>query len=480
MSCLFSWVPRIEITWPSLPSLCPKNTVCHTPVEGFEEEFGLRPRTRKQSPSTGSDTSRCLHVSGSVVIVLALGLMALVLCREYLGSFLAWLAHLPGIQGPILFCLMFVAVSFPMVWGYIILNLGAGYLYGLFWGSVVTIVGANLGGIVAFMLMRKMAKDYVLKQLASYDNFRQIIRVIEGRQGFRIIMMTRLTPVPFGLQNALFSVAQISKRTFMGATLVGLMPTQILNAYMGTTLRSMEDVLAGKSDNTFVLFVQVAITVAVTWYVNQRMKSEVSKACEHDTMMRKERNMQLMERLPAHVHPAQSKKNLSLRPIMSVANIEALASGPIHTVHSVQSLALADMEHSNLPPTTEEEEGEEEHELLDQSFDTSMEAFGPLQHGKVSPPPEHHLPASTVIDMTAIDTQTSSHSPLLMPPSPPKATTSNGEFTRGHRRSRSAGPVLSSLVLKLGQGSMRGKRGPPKDPFGPDHSTSELSEQGEP
>jgi hypothetical protein len=30
--------------------------------------------------------------------------------------------------------------------------------------------------------------------------------VIEGKNGFRIIAMTRLTFVPFGLQNALFSV----------------------------------------------------------------------------------------------------------------------------------------------------------------------------------------------------------------------------------------------------------------------------------
>ena len=30
--------------------------------------------------------------------------------------------------------------------------------------------------------------------------------MIEGKNGFRIIVMTRLTFVPFGLQNALFSV----------------------------------------------------------------------------------------------------------------------------------------------------------------------------------------------------------------------------------------------------------------------------------
>ncbi len=116
------------------------------------------------------------------------------------------MAHLYGPYGAALFCVLFVVVSFPMMWGYIILNLGAGYIYGFVVGSAITSVGANLGALVSFLVCRLLWKDYVIRKLSSYENLRQIVRVIEGRQGFRIIMMTRLTPVPFGLQNALFSV----------------------------------------------------------------------------------------------------------------------------------------------------------------------------------------------------------------------------------------------------------------------------------
>lgn len=147
-----------------------------------------------------------MKVSGSILLLLAGCLGALVLCRAYLGSFLNWLAHLPGPHGAVLFCVLFIVVSFPMMWGYIILNLGAGYIYGFVGGSIVTTIGANVGALVSFVVCRRLWKDYVLQKLSSYENLRQIVRVIEGRQGFRIIMMTRLTPVPFGLQNALFSV----------------------------------------------------------------------------------------------------------------------------------------------------------------------------------------------------------------------------------------------------------------------------------
>ena len=49
---------------------------------------------------------------------------------------------------------------------------------------------------------------------------------------------------------------------------------------MGTTLRSVEDLLAGKHSNSMVLVCQVLIALGITWFVNQRMKREVSMVWE--------------------------------------------------------------------------------------------------------------------------------------------------------------------------------------------------------
>jgi len=95
---------------------------------------------------------------------------------------------------------MFVAVSFPVMWGYIVLNLTAGYLYGMWHGLVLTSVCSTFGALVAFVCCRRFFVEYISNTVMVYENFKQIVRVIEGRQGFRIIMMARLTPVPFGLQ----------------------------------------------------------------------------------------------------------------------------------------------------------------------------------------------------------------------------------------------------------------------------------------
>ena len=133
-------------------------------------------------------------------------LAIIALSKEYVGVIMLWFSNQHGWYGPLLFGLMFIIVSLPMTWGYLVLNIGAGYLYGFQLGSIVTSLSSTIGCVVSFRLCRLLWKDYVNRTLSSYDNLLQLVRVIEGRQGFRIIMMTRLTPIPFGVQNALLSV----------------------------------------------------------------------------------------------------------------------------------------------------------------------------------------------------------------------------------------------------------------------------------
>ena len=192
----FYCCPSFEFTL-RLPTSLP----CEPPDKTLEEEFGLRKSRSKQDAA-----SQCLQVSGTALLFVAVAIGAVVLCREYLGGFMSWMANLPGWQGPVLFAVLFIPISFPMMWGYIVLNLGAGYLYGLYVGVVITSLGAAVGSWVSFIICRVLWQDWVMTKLGAYENLKQIVKVIEGRQGFKIIMMTRLTPVPFGLQNALFSV----------------------------------------------------------------------------------------------------------------------------------------------------------------------------------------------------------------------------------------------------------------------------------
>lgn len=61
---------------------------------------------------------------------------------------------------------------------------------------------------------------------------------------------------------------------------LGLLPTQALNAYMGSTFRSLEDVMSQQSGGYIVLFAQVLISILLMSYVIRRARRELNKTCE--------------------------------------------------------------------------------------------------------------------------------------------------------------------------------------------------------
>lgn len=51
-----------------------------------------------------------------------------------------------------------------------------------------------------------------------------------------------------------FKITDVSLPNYLVASSVGLLPTQLLNSYLGTTLRTMEDVIAEQSISGYFVF----------------------------------------------------------------------------------------------------------------------------------------------------------------------------------------------------------------------------------
>uniref|UniRef100_A0A1B0AVY7 Uncharacterized protein n=1 Tax=Glossina palpalis gambiensis TaxID=67801 RepID=A0A1B0AVY7_9MUSC len=80
--------------------------------------------------------------------------------------------------------------------------------------------------------------------LIKNDSGRAILRVISGPRAFRVVLFTRLTSIPFGIQNAMFGISSTNPRVYHTATFLGLLPAQMINIYLGSTLRSIHEVLS--------------------------------------------------------------------------------------------------------------------------------------------------------------------------------------------------------------------------------------------
>ena len=88
--------------------------------------------------------------------------------------------------------------------------------------------------IFIFRLIDQAEADSILKKLG--------ILLDSNKDAFQLVLLSRLTRIPFGLQNSLFAVSTMSFDKYLQATCLGLLPCQILNVYLGSTLRSMEEV----------------------------------------------------------------------------------------------------------------------------------------------------------------------------------------------------------------------------------------------
>ncbi len=53
---------------------------------------------------------------------------------------------------------------------------------------------------------------------------------------------------------SLWQITDVSLPNYLVASSLGLLPTQLLNSYLGTTLRTMEDVIAEQSVSGYFVF----------------------------------------------------------------------------------------------------------------------------------------------------------------------------------------------------------------------------------
>ncbi|XP_017042238.1 Golgi apparatus membrane protein tvp38 isoform X2 [Drosophila ficusphila] len=150
---------------------------------------------------------------GCLVPVSILGALIFVgwATRDYARQLLFWIEK----QNPWLtfavYMSLFTLVSFPVVVGYFVLLITAGYLFGCLRGWLTVILGANLGIAIAHATIRSCRHRIPVQRLIKNDTGRAILRVISGPRAFRVVLFTRLTPIPFGVQNVIFGFRQYER-----------------------------------------------------------------------------------------------------------------------------------------------------------------------------------------------------------------------------------------------------------------------------
>ncbi|MEL6494042.1 MAG: TVP38/TMEM64 family protein [Cyanobacteria bacterium J06623_7] len=201
--------------------------------------------------------------------------------QEILRNALEWVDNL-GAIAPIAFMLIYVVATVAFLPGSV-LTLGSGVLFGVVWGSLYVFIGATLGATLAFLVGRYLARGWISQKIAGNEKFSAIDRAV-GKEGFKIVLLTRLSPVfPFNLLNYGLGVTGVSLKDYVLAS-VGMIPGTVMYVYFGSLAGSLATI-GGETDANPVAqwairIIGLIATVAVTLYVTKIARKALDESIE--------------------------------------------------------------------------------------------------------------------------------------------------------------------------------------------------------
>ena len=176
----------------------------------------------------------------------------------WLPGFAVWV-HSLGAWGPIAFVAAYVAVVVLMLPAFLLIMAG-GAVFGVTEGSLLSLVGAVIGGTSAFLIGRHYARDAVARRVASNPMLSALDRVI-GEDGLKLVFLLRLSPaVPYVLSNYALGITRVRLRDFFIGTF-GLAPIVVTYAAYGSASGGTPNAEGSGAVSPMMFAVGIAVTV---------------------------------------------------------------------------------------------------------------------------------------------------------------------------------------------------------------------------
>ncbi len=202
-------------------------------------------------------------VGGAFFLVRYLGLGKYLdqdVMREWIGGF--------GLWGPMVYMLLYALAPSLMLPGLPITVVG-GVLFGPFWGIVYVTIGATAGATLAFIIARKMGREWV-ESLVKGGRMREIDEAVQ-RKGWKIVAFTRLIPLfPFNFLNYAFGLTKIGLGPYFIATLIFMLPG--ITAYVIFS-SSILDIFHGRISPAFIAGIVLVVLVSLVPLIYKKVKA---------------------------------------------------------------------------------------------------------------------------------------------------------------------------------------------------------------
>lgn len=180
-------------------------------------------------------------------------------CIEYVRSFgaYAWLVSF----------IIITFINISAVLPNIFMLAATGIIFGVVEGTIISWAAESLGVIISFALMRYFFRDYA-HQVIVHSNALKKVEDFSGNNGFKIMLVARSIPfVPSGIITALGAVSGIKLKDYVGATLIGKLPSAWIEVTLGHDLASYHEHMARLS---ILVIISVVSYGLFYWHKNKK------------------------------------------------------------------------------------------------------------------------------------------------------------------------------------------------------------------
>jgi uncharacterized membrane protein YdjX (TVP38/TMEM64 family) len=148
--------------------------------------------------------------------------------------------------------IVYVAATALSLPGGLVLSLTMGFIFGRWVGTVLVVIAATVGATLVFLAARYLFAEAARKRLGAVGE-----RINAGftENAFSYLLFLRLVPAfPFFLVNLAPAFTNIPVRTYVLATLIGIIPGTFVYVNLGQTLGRIESLQGLVSRETLIAF----------------------------------------------------------------------------------------------------------------------------------------------------------------------------------------------------------------------------------
>jgi uncharacterized membrane protein YdjX (TVP38/TMEM64 family) len=175
-------------------------------------------------------------------------------------AMVAWIAGY-GMLAPLIFLVTRSLGAVFFVPGSL-MSITAGVAFGPVWGAVYNLIASTIGAVLAFLVARYLASDYVRKKLGGTGWIQKSIEGVEA-EGWRFVAFVRLVPLfPYNALNYVLGLTRIKISHFAAASFVCMIPGDIAYVYIGYAGR---ETMAGNSASIEIALIALGLLAAIVF-----------------------------------------------------------------------------------------------------------------------------------------------------------------------------------------------------------------------